>query len=168
MEEKITDEAIRATVGMPLVDLAQINIKCAIDGYTDVAREIIKQAIVGIKTAIRGEPIDAERLIYLAHIADALQMILNDIQPKKALCLSTEGGSPRKHTSDLNFCVFLEVGMAYSRYKKAGGDANKPVGVSIENIARNRRTSKANIKKAWEEFGGLHAWKQIKNELLES
>ena len=172
MGDMLTDAAIRATMGMPLVNLAQNQIKKAVDGNRDIAREIITQAIVGIGQAINGEQIDAERLIYLAHVGDALQMILGNVPPKKALCLSPEGGAPKKDTYDRDLCLFFQVGIAYSVYIKSG-TASQPVKAIQAQIARSLKsqgykTSVATVKVAWEKCGALSNWKRIERDFLKS
>lgn len=154
------ERALRAKRDQPLVDLAESQIKRATDNYTASAKEILRQAVVGVDQLIRGHELDAERLMYLAYVADALEMILEGINPEKAFGLAS-GNRPKLDTFQRDFMLFVKTGRALSKLEVAGSLADAPIKTAQREVASKQGFKPATVKKAWEKFGGLTGWEEF-------
>lgn len=141
-----------------LQELADAEVKHALEGDCIAARRIIEQATVGIRDIDAGLQIDNERMIYLRFISYALVQILDGIPPEIALCIKTgDAGAPTKDTTERDFLLFLQVGQKLDEQRKSGAD--KPINEAIAWVSRNtQKYSRATIKKAWQSMGGQKAW----------
>lgn len=140
-----------------LVSAARVQIQRANAGNTLAAKDVLRQAAVGLRDILRGGTADPERLEYLSYLLIALEQIDQDVPPDKALGLWS-GNRPKFIPDERDPLLFLAVGLAVDQAKNRS--APKPIDDAISTVAKRFGCDESTVKKAWEKCGATPAWEQ--------
>ena len=147
-----------------LIEIAKALVKRANQGDALAAKGVLEQAAVALRDVTSGRMPDTERIEYLRFLLAALELILDDVSPEKALGL-WQSHRPKRIRSDRDLVLFVNVGPAYRRLSTSEEDVVNPVDAAIRLVAKQARMGRPAVEKAWERCGGLKLWRQIESEI---
>ncbi len=142
------------------VETAIDRIARAENGDTLVAKEILEQAAIAIREVLADRKPNEERLRYLEFLEPALDQIASGYPPDKALHISTTN-RPRRVDPHRSWHLFLTVGVEYNNLAEIG---HASVEKAIQNVETRHFVGEDTIRSAWQEYGGLEAWKSLNVE----
>lgn len=150
-----------------LVASAQLQIERANNGNVSVAREVLRQAAVGLRDLLHnkapghpeGKLPDPERCEYLSFLLGALEQIDQGVAADKALGLWSENRP--SGPDDREFALWFALGHEVDKFTRTS--IEHPLQVAIAALARQFQKRGINvnaptIEKAWKQCGGMAAW----------
>ena len=129
------------------------------------ARDVLGQAIVGLRDVVAGRQPDPERRVYLEFLLRALEQIIDGAPPKKALGLWANN-APKSVPDMRDVWLFLNVGLALDSPGENG--RAKSVKTAIGEVAKKFGHGDDTVKDAWERHGATKGWNSARDALGDS
>ncbi len=143
-----------------LVAGANTQIREANKGNNLAAREVLRQAAIGLRDVLAGRLPDRERDEYLKYLLGALDQINAGAPPDKALGVWS-ASRPHAVADERDFALFLAVGQ---RLDRTPAGTEKPVTQAIKVVAARFNLGEETVRKTWIALGGEAAWTAARDD----